>query len=78
MKTITWNDEKLKALKEGLDRAMKAGKLTTDTLKVKLPDEREPAEFTVGYARQLVQYLEVEFAKRPPDLGPNLEGEEGQ
>lgn len=78
MKTITWNEDKLKALKAAIDKAMSAGKLTTDAVKVDLPGEKEPAEFTVGYARHLVTYLDEQFAIRAPDLGPNLEGEEGQ
>ncbi len=72
-RTINWNPAKLKALVEARDAA------TGPSFKVKLPGETSEAEFDVGYARHLIQYLGDEFAKNPPQpRRPYNEGEEGQ
>jgi hypothetical protein len=72
-RTINWTPEKLKALVKARDEA------TGSSFKVKLPGEAEEAEFDVGYARHLIQYLGEEFAKNPDQpRRPYNEGEEGQ
>lgn len=72
-RTINWTPEKLKALVVARDAA------TGPSFKVKLPGEVLEAEFDVGYARHLIQYLGDEFAKHPNQpRRPYNEGEEGQ
>lgn len=78
-RVINWNREKFAALKAAFDKAQTAGKLHTDTFKVELPGEIKPAEFVVGYAKHLIDYLAGEFAKHPDQPRQrNDEGEEGQ
>lgn len=79
-RTINWNAAKLKALKVAYAKATESRHhRTSEAFKVELPEEREPAEFTIGFAKHLIDHLEAVFAANPPrDFGPNLEGEEGQ
>jgi len=77
VKSITWNPDKLKVLRDGYDRARRAAKLNTDSFTIEI--DGKPHSFTVGYAQHLVEYLEDEFARNPDQpRRPNNEGEEGQ
>jgi len=79
VRTVTWTPAKLKVFKAAYDAAIAKPHKTSDVITVELPDEAEPAQFVIDYARHLIDYLETEFARNPPrDYGENKEGEEGQ
>ncbi len=70
-RAITWNPEKLKAVKAALARADEARQTS---FKITLPGEREEIELDCGYCRHMVDYIEQEFRRHPP----NNEGKEGE
>lgn len=73
-KTITWNRVRLEELRAAYNQAIEK---RTRVFRVALTDEGTH-DFEIGYAKQTLAWLDIEF--RTPEIPrqPNNEGEEGQ